>query len=400
MSLDAKTWIFCVCIGAAQVTTSRAVEVCPSHLQFLKSRCAQWQLYVLPQNIPAANGNAFANDLGAAALGMKIFFDNRFSKSGSGVACVSCHDPEHAFAERKPKSNTLREVARNAPDLINASWYGTSHFWDGKVDNLWSAPLFTFEQEDEMGSSRLSVVHTLASIYKTRYEKIFGSLPDISDTQRFPAYGKPGMPQFDAMSTQDKNLVNQTYANVGKALEAYIRKLAAGRSPFDDFMNGSAKSISADAKHGMVAFTRHGCDGCHFGPTFTDEGFHNLRNPGKPGQARDLARGGGLAFATTWQFSSSSQFADSVKAGLKAKVTQVSNDPEGFRTPSLRNVDSTAPYGHDGAFATLDQAIDAHARVLPQRGELGARDKHDIIEFLRALTGRPPQAPWNYWPGG
>jgi cytochrome c peroxidase len=400
MSLDGKAWILFIGLAALEVTTSRAAAVCPDHLQFLKSKCAQWQSYVLPESIPAARGNTFADNEAAAVLGMKVFFDNRFSQIGSGVACSSCHDPEHAFAERKPTSHTIREVARNAPDLINAAWYTRSHFWDGKVDNLWSAPLFTFEQDDEMGASRLSVVHALASIYKVRYEKVFGPMPDLSDTKRFPSFGKPGMPQFDAMSEQDKNLVNQVYVNVGKALEAYIRKLAAGRSPFDDFMNGSAKSISIDAQHGMVAFTRHGCDTCHFGPTFSDEGFHDLGYPGKPGQPKDLARAGGITFASQWQFTSTSKFADPTKGDLTVKVANVTDDPKGFRTPSLRNVDFTSPYGHGGAFETLDRAIDAHARILPTHAALDAQDKHDIIEFLHSLSGRPPQRPWNYWPGG
>jgi cytochrome c peroxidase len=208
------------------------------------------------------------------------------------------------------------------------------------------------------------------------------------------------MPQFDAMSEQDKNLVNQVYVNVGKALEAYVRKLAAGRSPFDDFMNGSAKSISIDAQRGMVAFTRHGCDSCHFGPTFTDEGFHDLGYPGKAGQPKDLARAGGLAFARQWQFSSTGKFADPTDGNLQVKVAKVSGDPAGFRTPSLRNVELTSPYGHDGAFETLDQAIDAHARILPKHAALDAQDKHDVIAFLHALSGRPPLRPWNYWPGG
>lgn len=400
MRLDAKACILFIGLAALEVTISTAAAACPNHLQFLKSKCAQWQSYVLPESIPAARGNAFADNEGAAALGMRVFFDNRFSQSGSGVACVSCHDPEHAFAERKPTSHTIRDVARNAPDLIDAAWYTRSHFWDGKVDNLWSAPLFTFEQVAEMGSSRLRVVHTLASVYKIRYEKVFGPMPDFRDTKRFPSSGKPGTPQFDAMSEKDKNLVNRAYVNVGKSLEAYIRKLAAGRSPFDDFMKGSAKSISIDAQHGMVAFTRHGCDTCHFGPTFTDEGFHDLGLPGKPGRPTDLARAGGIAFASKWRFTSTSEFADPVKGDLTVKIANVTGEPEGFRTPSLRNVDFTSPYGHDGAFDTLDRAIDAHARILPKHAALDAQDKHDIIEFLHSLSGRPPQAPWNYWPGG
>jgi cytochrome c peroxidase len=400
MSLDAKAWILLVSLTVVGITTSTAAAVCPSHLQFLRSKCSQWQAAVLPESIPPARGNAFADNEAAAALGMKVFFDNRFSKSGSGVACANCHDPEHAFAEQKPTSHTINEISRNAPDLINAAWYTKAHFWDGKVDNIWSAPLFTFEQDDEMGATRLGVIHTLAAIYKTRYEKVFGPLPDMSDQKRFPLTGKPGMPQFDAMSEQDKNFVNQAYANLGKSLEAYIRKLAAGRSKFDDFMNGFPKSLSATAQQGMVAFTHYGCDSCHSGPTFTDEGFHNLRQPEKPGHMKDSGRAGGIDFGRNWQFTTTGKFADPTTGALVEKTSRVTADPAGFRTPSLRNVSLTAPYGHDGSFATLDQAIEAHAQVLPNHTPPSAQDRQDIIEFLRSLSGRPPQAPWNNWPGG
>jgi cytochrome c peroxidase len=399
MSLDAKAWILVIGLTVLEITTSGAAA-CPDHLLFLAAKCPQWQASVLPESIPLARGNAFAESDAAAALGMKVFYDNRFSQSGSGVACVNCHDPEHAFAERKPTSHTIREVARNAPDLINAAWYAKSHFWDGKVDNLWSAPLFTFEQNDEMGSSRLGVVHTLASIYKTRYEAIFGPLPDLSDTKRFPLTGKPGTPEFDAMPQKDRNLVDQVYANIGKALEAYVRKLAAGRSGFDDFIDGNSKSISADAQRGMVAFTHYGCDACHNGPTFTDEGFHDLGYLGKPGHPQDLARAGGIAFAGKWQFTSTSRFADPTGGHLLATVASATGDPKGFRTPTLRNVEFTGPYGHDGAFETLDLVIDAHVQVLPNRIAPDAQDKRVIVEFLRSLSGRPPRPPWNYWPGG
>lgn len=395
----ALTLILALAIGSAGAA-ERGALACPAHLAFLKSRCSEWLADVLPERPPPARGNAVADSQAAAALGMRIFYDNRFSRPGSGVACANCHDPEHAFAEKKPRSETIRQVARNAPDLINAAWYARAHFWDGKVDNLWSAPLFTFEQPDEMGSSRLHVVHTLASIYKIRYEKIFGPLPDLSDTQRFPQSGGPGTPAFERMSKQDKELVNRVYANVGKALEAYVRKLAAGRSQFDDFINGSAKSLSVDAQRGMVAFTRHGCDTCHSGPTFSDEEFHDLRYR-QPGQPQDPGRAGGIALASQWPFTSTGPFADRTPGESAAKPLEArTGDRTGFRTPTLRNVELTYPYGHDGSFPTLEGVIDAHSHVLPHHAAPGARDMHDIIEFLHSLTGRPPQPPWNYWPGG
>jgi cytochrome c peroxidase len=404
MSPDAKALgvVLALAVGSASTTGAMAADnnaaACPPHLAFLQSSCGEWLAHVLPEHLPPSRGNAVADDQAAAALGMRIFYDNRFSKPGSGVACVNCHDPEHAFAEKKPRSNTLREAARNAPDLIDAAWYERAHFWDGKVDNLWSAPLFTFEQPDEMGSSRLGVAHA-ATIYKIRYEKVFGPMPDLSDPRRFPAEGKPGTPQFDAMSGQDKEAVNRVYANVGKALEAYIRKLAAGRTPFDDFISGS-RPLSSDAQRGMVAFTRHGCNNCHSGPTFTDEEFHDLGYPGTPGRARDPGRAGGLSFAAHWPFTATGPFADAAKDDHAAKVANATGDRKGFRTPSLRNVELTYPYGHDGAFNTLESAIDAHSRVLPKHATPDAQDEHDITAFLRSLTGRPPPPPWNYWPGG
>jgi cytochrome c peroxidase len=349
-----------VCLFATLLLPMAAgAEACPDHLRFLGPQCAAWQADILPAALPPARDNAVADRQDAAVLGMKIFFDNRFSRPGSGVACASCHDPEHAFAENKPRSNTLREVARNAPDLIDAAWYRDVHFWDGKVDMLWSAPLFTLEQPDEMDSTRLHVVQVLSAIYKDRYEAIFGPLPDLA---RLPQAGKPGMAEFDSLPAEDKAAVNRAYANVGKALEAYIRKLAAGRAPFDDFLMGSQGALSPAAQRGMVAFTAYGCQSCHAGPTFSDETFHQLGLPPAGGHAPDPGRAGA-----------------------------------GFRTPSLRNVAVTGPYGHDGSLDTLDQAIGAHARILAVPT---GQDKADIVAFLRALTGRPPQRPWNYWPGG
>src|SRR6185437_7574329 len=108
-------------VAALLLPGAGAATPCPAYLQFLEPHCAAWQADILPATLPPARGNRFADRQDAAVLGMKIFYDNRFSRPGAGVSCASCHDPEHAFAETKPRSNTLREVARNAPDLIDAA---------------------------------------------------------------------------------------------------------------------------------------------------------------------------------------------------------------------------------------------------------------------------------------
>jgi cytochrome c peroxidase len=399
MSLDAKSRLLTLVLLTAAGSVWAGAPTCPDSLSFLKSDCARWQSDILPLELPAARGNTYADRDDAAALGMKIFYDNRFSQPGSGFSCASCHDPEHSFSENKARSHTIRELRRNAPDLIDAAWYTKWHFWDGKVDNLWSAPLFTFEQSDEMGSSRLQVAHVLAAIYKPRYEKVFGPLPDLSDKARFPDSGKPGQAGFEALSAQDRLTVDQVYANVGKALEAYIRKLAAGRAPFDDFVAGAAVTLNPAAQRGMVAFTRYRCYSCHSGPLFSDEGFHKISSRSAPGTAPDLGRTEGIVAWRAWEFTSASRFADPTEPRGTASDSP-SHQREAFRTPSLRNVALTPPYGHDGSFATLEQAIDAHAAVLPRHEMVSAQDKADLVEFLRSLSGRPPRRPWNYWPGG
>jgi cytochrome c peroxidase len=107
-----------------------------------------------------------------------------------------------------------------------------------------------------------------------------------------------------------------------------------------------------------------------------------------------------VAFAGKWQFMADSKFSDPPGRKPDADSGAFNSAADGFRTPSLRNVTMTAPYGHDGSLATLQQAIEAHAPVLPGKAAPDAQDQQDIIELLRALTGRPPQRPWNYWPGG
>jgi cytochrome c peroxidase len=144
----------------------------------------------------------------------------------------------------------------------------------------------------------------------------------------------------------------------------------------------------------MVAFTKYGCQSCHSGPTFTDEKFHQLDLPTAAGHTPDSGREGGIRFARSWQFGSSSAFSDPQP---EDQTSQAGTHEVGFRTPSLRNVALTGPYGHDGSLETLDRAIDAHAQI--QAVPTG-QDRKDIVEFLRSLTGRPPQRPWNYWPGG
>src|SRR5262249_1921460 len=137
------------------------------------------------------------------------------------------------------------------PTVFNAGRL-TAIFWDGRADSLWSQPLFAIENSLEMASSRLELAHAVANdpTLAAGYRKVFGELPDMNT---WPARGKPGDPAWDDLgSAQDD--VNRVAANVGKALQAYMRKNTSSKSPFDHYLAGDETRMNVVARRGVVAF--------------------------------------------------------------------------------------------------------------------------------------------------
>jgi cytochrome c peroxidase len=127
---------------------------------------------------PADPTNAYADDPRAAQLGVRLFNDRSLSPSGT-VACISCHDPQRAWADSRPVSLGVDLGGRNAPSTALAA-YSRWQFWDGRADSLWAQALGPFENPKEFGSSRLFVVNRVAAAYRADYEAIFGAMPDVS----------------------------------------------------------------------------------------------------------------------------------------------------------------------------------------------------------------------------
>lgn len=350
--------------------------------------CATLHAMALSATLPPARGNAKGDDPDAAALGFEVFFDARFSK-GEAVRCATCHTPEAHFADGKPTSTGLARVTRNAPTLLNAARMRWS-FWDGRADSVWSQPLFAFENPLEMDFTRLELAHAIALRYAQGYEKVFGPLPPLGDASRFPARGKPGDPAWEAMSARDREAVDLVAANVGKALEAYVRKLAAGPGAFDRFLAGDATALDADQRAGLVVFVKSGCASCHDGPMLSDESFHALGVPSWPGDPFDVGREGAYATLATSPFTARGIFWDGPKEDVPLAPSP--GDHGAFRTPSLRNVSQSGPWGHNGRFATLDDAIAFHGPALSDL------DRAHLVHFLDSLDGAYPLPPWNDWP--
>jgi cytochrome c peroxidase len=372
--------------------------------------CAALQQLALPASLPPARGNAHAESFEAALLGFQVFFDSRFSK-GLEVRCESCHSVDYAFADNAAVPTAgLGPGLRNAPTLLNVARH-SAFLWDGRVDSLWSQPLVAFENPDEMDFTRLEIVHVLAHLYPGEYESAFGPLPDLSDPQRFPSAGRPGDETFDSMSADDQMVVNGVVANLGKALEAYMRKIAAGPSRVDAYLAGDEGALSDTEARGMYAFANAGCLACHSGPTLSDDRFHNLGVPALDGERPDPGRAEAIAALQSSIFNQDGPFFDGKPPG-EPDLTPVVG---GFRTPSLRNLPKSGPYGHNGRFETLEEIVDFHLRgggdpgtggfvgevdPLLEARELSEADRDAIVAFLRALQGAYPALPWGQWPNG
>lgn len=355
----------------------------------------------MPAALPPAVGNAKADDRDAALLGFRIFFDARFS-SNLQVRCATCHVPERDFHDGQPTSTGLATVDRNSPSTLHAAWQRWQT-WDGKADSLWSQPLGAFENPKEMNFTRVEIAREIAADFRTRYETVFGALPPLDDTARFPARGKPGDPAWEAMSPADQLEINRVVANVGKALEAYMRKGSHGTGRLDLYAQGDAGVLTRQEEQGLVVFFKAGCDGCHSGPTLSDDDFHVLGVPPAPGKQVERGRAAGLEQLAGSPFSVSGPFHDG--PAVAAARAPTAADEGAYHTPTLRNVTRTGPWGHNGTFATLEEVIDFHlkggeGKVDPKLKpvKLTADERLALIAFMSALEVEDPPSPWNNWP--
>lgn len=329
----------------------------------------------LPQGIPADLWAYFIprdNPITAAKveLGRELFFDKRLSVDGS-VSCSTCHDPRLAFADGKQVAEGVlgRQGARNSPTLLNAM-FNSGQFWDGRVESLEEQAKLPLINPDEMGNaSHEDVVARIRVLpeYARRFREAFGGPVTIE--------------------------------SLARAIAAYERTLLSGNSPFDRFTAGDPNAMSESARRGLALFrTKARCTVCHtlnqfssqVFPFFSDQLYHNTgvaANDSGFGQlsrrALSIGRVGDLA---------------GVDRGAvlgRFLVTGNSLDIGAFRTASLRDVELTAPYFHDGSARTLADVV----RFYVQGGKANMNrdwelqpvslddvEQVELIEFLKSLT--------------
>lgn len=277
------------------------------------------------------------------SLGAKLFADKRFSADNS-VSCQSCHLPDFGGADPRRHSvsafGKVREL--NSPTIFNVRYNTSGLNWTGRTKDLDAQIKGSIGNADTMAHDWGKVVQILAA--------------DAAMAAEFKAaYG-------------GDNPVSQE--NASHAIVSFEKSLVTP-SRFDDWLKGDDRAITAQEKAGYEKFKANGCVACHNGINVGGNSFMKMGLTGD-------------------------YFADREKKGRGAKVdpdkgrmavTKKDEDLHVFRVPSLRNVALTAPYFHDGAVPSLDEAIDLMGRFQLGR-EIAPADRKDIEAFLRSLTGK------------
>jgi cytochrome c peroxidase len=448
-----NSWAYCglALLAAACSGSSSPAEAPPEISAEMRAQLAALAPNPLPPPPPDVS-NAYADNPRAALFGQKLFFDKGFSgqlleadndgnegtlgvKGQTGrVSCAGCHVPSAGFVDnRSPQSHAVSLAGgwtlRRSPSLLDVG-QSSLLMWDGSRDALWNQPFGPLERASEMNSSRLYAAQQIFSRHKSEYEKIFGALPPLGDTSRFPAltaeqtgcmalsgatacggvqHGSPGDgAEYDGLhadsdlTKDDQVAVTRVWVNAGKALAAYERKLSCGPGRFDKWIQGDAAALTPSEQRGAVIFVGKGhCIDCHSGPFFSDEKFHNIglfpvmvanvvRDNPDPGAVQ------GLAEVLADPLNTLSAFSDGDPQRLPASVDPALD--KAFRTPKLRCVSTRPSFMHTGQLLTLPQVIaffnrggDTQPNEL-QPLNLSDQEQQDLVAFLKTLDGPGPEA--------
>lgn len=272
-------------------------------------------------------------------LGRTLFFDPILSHN-SRVSCSSCHFPKLAFSDGLTLSNTgisKKELIRHTPVLFNLAWHN-GYFWDGGAHNLASQAFGPLTHTDEMGSNLNDVMQKLNE----------SALYPILFQQAFP----------------DEKITSKT---LSFALEQYQLSLISGTSKYDDYLAGKNVLNTQELK-GLKLFTKH-CESCHQGNHFSDFSYHN----------------NGLDSAFNYE-------GEDPRLG-RYRITLNLDDLGKYKTPSLRNIELTAPYMHDGRFNNLEKVLTHYQHNIQLSNTVELKnlsfnddEKAAIITFLYTLT--------------
>ena len=273
-------------------------------------------------------------NLAQVELGKKLFFDPRLSKSGF-ISCNSCHNLSMGGTDNLKTSigHNWQQGPINSPTVLNSSM-NVAQFWDGRAADLKEQAGGPIENPGEMASTHTLAVDVLKSIpqYVTEFKQVFGS-DDLSIDQ------------------------------VTQAIAEFEKTLVTPNSRFDQWLLGDKEAITTEELAGYELFKQVGCTACHNGPAVGGNSFQKM---------------GAVETYKT----------DNPAEGVSA-VTGKDADRFKFKVPTLRNVEMTYPFFHDGEAETLTEAVDLMGRLQLGKTFTDAENAQ-IVAFMKTLTGDQP----------
>jgi cytochrome c peroxidase len=269
-----------------------------------------------------------------AELGKKLYFDPRLSKSGF-ISCNSCHNLSMGGTDNLKTSigHNWQQGPINAPTVLNSSM-NVAQFWDGRAADLKAQAGGPIANPKEMAFSHELAVKVLETIpqYVDEFKKVFGN-----------------------------NKI--TIDEVAQAIAEFEKTLVTPNSRFDKWLNGEKTALNEDELEGYELFKNSGCVACHNGEAVGGNSFQKM-GAVEPYKTKNPAE------------------------GMKG-VTGKEEDRFKFKVPTLRNVELTYPYFHDGEATTLSKAVEIMGQI--QLGKkFTAEENAKIVAFLKTLTGDQP----------
>ena len=296
-----------------------------------------WRLPAAP--MPADNLSTPAR----VELGKSLFFDPRMSGNGA-MSCASCHNPSLGWSDGlKTAVGWGGQVLGRATPTVTNTAYNTQFMWDGRKKSLEDQALGPMKTPQEMNTD------FAVSLARLR-----------------------GVPAYVAMFEKAYKGEGITEETIAKAIAAFERTVVSNDSAFDRWLAGDKKAMSVSQWRGFKVFSdanKGNCAACHSGANFTDNGYHNIGITPADGDAADPGR-----FA----------------------IRKVASMKGAFKTPTLRDIELTAPYFHDGSAATLRDVVDHYVKGGVDHSNLSAsmkplnlneQEKQDLVAFMQALTG-------------
>jgi cytochrome c peroxidase len=288
--------------------------------------------------------------------------------------------------------------------------YSRYFFWDGRKDSLWSQALGPPESKVEHGISRTTCATLIYKYYRVQYEEIFGAMPKINEktcpTRAIPDPSDPeGYEAWQAMTGKNQKEVNRIFANMGKAIAAFVRRIVPAPARFDRYVEAVLQNdavgmeiLSRDEQLGLKLFIdsdRVKCINCHRGPLFTNGVFHNIGVSESNKSAYDRGRADGIKMMQDDEFNCLGEYSDAKPQECRSlnlvplEIKETGEKMLGsFKTPSLRNVAARPPYMHDGSQASLKEVMAFYSDFTPMTkdADLTKEEQHQIEAFMRTLN--------------